>query len=149
MNTHPLTRNTIYAEQAEIIAHESFEGEQYLLKLHAPKTASHALPGSFIHIQCGPELLMRRPMSIMRTHTKAGNIDVLYKIHGLGTELLSTRKNSELIDILGPIGKPFRLDNYPKFPLLIGGGVGMPPMIFLAEHILTDMECSQSMQLPS
>ena len=136
MPVHPPTRNTIYAEQAEIVAQEAYEGKQYLLKLHAPKTARYALPGSFIHMQCGSELLMRRPMSIMRANAETGTIDVLYKVHGLGTELLSTRKAGEFIETLGPIGKPFKLDNYPEYPLLIGGGVGMPPMLFLAEHIL-------------
>jgi dihydroorotate dehydrogenase electron transfer subunit len=65
----------------------------------------------------------------------AGWIDLLYKAHGIGTTLLSTRKVGERIDLIGPIGVPFKLDQYKKYPLLIGGGVGIPPMVFLAEHI--------------
>ena len=115
--------------------HESYPGEQYVIRLHAPQTAEHAKPGSFVHIQCGSELLMRRPMSIMRVDTRTGSIDILYKAHGLGTSRLAQKNIDDSLDLLGPIGVPFKLENYRKFPLLIGGGVGIPPMIFLAEHI--------------
>jgi dihydroorotate dehydrogenase electron transfer subunit len=74
-------------------------------------------------------------MSIMRSGAEQGWIDILYKVHGHGTGLLSRRKPKETINLLGPIGVPFKLTGYRKRPLLIGGGVGIPPMVFLAEHI--------------
>jgi len=132
---HPESRNTLHLEQAELLEHTAFAGDQYYMRLQAPLTASRAQPGSFIHMQCDTELPMRRPMSIMRVDKKAGWIDLLYKAHGIGTTLLSTRKVGERIDLIGPIGVPFKLDQYKKYPLLIGGGVGIPPMVFLAEHI--------------
>ena len=132
---HPITRDTVFAEQAKILMHDNYAEEQYVLRLHAPQTATHACPGSFIHLQCDTELFMRRPMSIMRANNDAGWIDILYKAHGDGTSRLSQKKIDDIVDLLGPIGVPFKLKNYKKFPLLIGGGVGIPPMIFLAEHI--------------
>ena len=132
---HPESRNTLHLEQAELLEHTAFAGDQYYMRLQAPLTAAHAQPGSFIHMQCDTELPMRRPMSIMRVDKKAGWIDLLYKAHGIGTTLLSTRKVGERIDLIGPIGVPFKLEQYKKYPLLIGGGVGIPPMVFLAEHI--------------
>lgn len=132
---HPETRNTIYVEQAKIITQHTYAEQQFLITMQAPKTAVHAKPGSFVHIQCGSDIMMRRPMSIMRTNQDDGTIDILYKVHGHGTELLTSRSPGDVIDLLGPIGKPFKLEAYRKTPLLIGGGVGMPPMIFLAEHI--------------
>lgn len=140
---HPATRNTINAEDAQIISHQAYEGKQHIMQLRAPDTASSALPGNFIHLVCDPSLPMRRPMSIMRADKKTGSIDILYKVHGHGTSLLSQRKTGESINLLGPIGKPFKLNNYRKRPLLIGGGVGIPPMVFLAEHIRNlDEECN-------
>src|SRR5690606_18048364 len=59
-------RDTIFVEDAKVLAHQSFPGEQYILRVHAPKCAANALPGSFVHISCDPALPMRRPMSIMR-----------------------------------------------------------------------------------
>ncbi|MCS3903242.1 dihydroorotate dehydrogenase electron transfer subunit [Methylohalomonas lacus] len=132
---HPATRDTIFPEQAPILLHEAFAGDQHIIRLQAPEIAAHAQPGSFVHMQVHPTLLMRRPMSIMRANPKAGWIEILYKAHGEGTRLLSERRIDELVDLIGPIGTPFKLDGYRRRPLLIGGGVGMPPMIFLAEHI--------------
>ncbi len=132
---HPESRSTLHLEQAKLLDHTAFEGDQYYMRLQAPLTASLAAPGKFIHIKCDNNLPMRRPMSIMRADKKAGWIDFLYKVHGIGTTRLSTRNVGERIDLIGPIGMPFKLDQYKKYPLLLGGGVGIPPMIFLSEHI--------------
>jgi dihydroorotate dehydrogenase electron transfer subunit len=76
---------------------------------------------------------MRRPISIMRTSAEYGWVDFLYKALGEGTQLLALRQPGEYISVLGPIGTPFEIRE--KRPLLIGGGVGMPPMIFIAESL--------------
>lgn len=128
-------RGTIFIEDAKILQHVEFEGDQFILKLAAPRTAKKALPGGFVHLQCDDLLPMRRPMSLMRVDAKKGEVDILYKKHGHGTALLSQRKEGETLSLMGPIGIPFKLENYRKKPLLIGGGVGLPPMVFLAEHI--------------
>ena len=133
--SHPATRNTLFVEQAEVILHDAYPEHQYHMQLRAPETAARAQAGQFVHMQCHPSLLMRRPMSIMRANASKKTIDILYKVHGQGTQLLATRAAGEIIDLIGPIGQPFKLDNYRKRPLLIGGGVGIPPMVFLSEHL--------------
>jgi hypothetical protein len=79
---------------------------------------------------------MRRPMSIMR----AGDdwIEILYKTVGQGLTLLSHKRPGDVISVLGPIGKPFTLDPARPNALLIGGGVGIPPMVFLADAMRHD-----------
>ncbi len=129
------TRNTINLEEAEILAHQSFAGDQFLLRLYAAEIAAAARAGSFVHLRCDPALPMRRPMSIMRASAEEGWLDILYKAHGAGTRLLARRTVGDTLSLLGPIGVPFRQGNYKSRPLLIGGGVGIPPLIFLAEHI--------------
>lgn len=128
-------RNTIFLEQAEVLAHEAFAGDQYIMRLHAPKTALAAQAGSFVHISCDPLLPMRRPLSIMRSGGKAGWIDLLFRVFGHGTALLARRQPGEILSLLGPIGVPFT--PHPERPrtLLLGGGVGIPPMVFLAETL--------------
>ena len=133
--TIPKTRNTLYVEQANLISHKAYQGEQYHMILKAPETSAHAKPGQFVHIQCNESIFMRRPMSIMRSDSKNKIIEILYKVHGAGTDALSNKRIGEKIDLIGPIGQPFKMKGYKKRPLLIGGGVGIPPMIFLAEHI--------------
>ncbi len=132
---HPPQRDTIELEQAEIISQQAFDGDQYILRIQAPACARLARAGQFVHLSCGPELAMRRPLSIMRIDPDKGWVDFLYKAVGQGTRLLAQRKSGESISVLGPIGQPFTPD--PKRPrsLLLGGGVGMPPMLFLAEHL--------------
>lgn len=131
MNTS--SRNTIFVEDALILSHEQYEGEQFILRVMAPKCAAHAVAGQFAHIQCDPQRPMRRPISIMRVSATGGWVDFLYKRLGEGTALLADRKPGERLSMFGPIGKPFSVQR--SRPLLIGGGVGMPPMIFLAEEL--------------
>lgn len=131
-------RGTIYPEQAEILSHQACAGEQYILRVQAPNCAANALPGSFAHIQVAASQPLRRPISIMRTSTQEGWVEFLYKAVGAGTRLLALRKPGEALDMLGPIGTPFSFNRKRSLPLLIGGGVGMPPMIFAAQILRLD-----------
>jgi len=128
-------RGTIFTEDAEVLSHERFEGSQFILKLRAPKCARAASAGSFVHLSCDASLPMRRPLSIMRAHPEQGTIEVLYKIVGPGLELLSQKKPGDRLSSLGPIGNGFVPHPQKPRTLLVGGGVGIPPMIFLAETL--------------
>ncbi|MES9990572.1 MAG: dihydroorotate dehydrogenase electron transfer subunit [Candidatus Thiodiazotropha sp.] len=133
-------RDTIFLEEAEILSHQAFAGEQFIMRLLAPHCAAKALPGSFAHITCDPQLALRRPISIMRSSVKSGWIDLLYKRVGRGTGLLSQRTPGEKLSLLGPIGTPFKPSPKRRKPLLIGGGVGMPPMVFLADAMRKEQD---------
>ena len=78
---------------------------------------------------------MRRPLSIMRTDPEAGTVEFLYKIVGDGLRLLAGRRPGDVISMLGPIGVPFHPDPARPRCLLLGGGVGIPPMVFLADRL--------------
>ncbi|MES9855002.1 MAG: dihydroorotate dehydrogenase electron transfer subunit [Sedimenticola sp.] len=144
MSTNKNHRDTIFMEEAEVLSHDAFDGEQHILRVQAPECASTARPGSFVHVQCAPSKPLRRPISIMRTSPSSGWVELLYKAVGAGTRLLSERLQGERISILGPIGRPFQVRPERRRPLLIGGGVGMPPMVFLAE-VLADNPAYQPM----
>lgn len=129
------SRNTIFIEDGEILQRQAFDEEQFILRVYAPKCARDALPGQFVHIQCDPQCLMRRPLSIMRVSLVEGWVELLYKAVGDGTALLAKRKVGESVNLMGPIGRPFELNKKRPKALLLGGGVGIPPMICLAELI--------------
>jgi len=129
-------RNTIFAEDAEVLSQIPHEGGQFILRLSAPKCATNATPGSFAHVACHAELPMRRPLSIMRASPEEGWVEFLYKIVGHGLKYLSQLEPGDRVSILGPIGQGFRLHPEHDCPLMIGGGVGIPPMVFLAESIV-------------
>lgn len=133
-----MTRNTICLEKAVVISQKSFAGDQHILRVHAPKCAGRARPGSFVHLTCHPTILMRRPLSIMRTDRKKGWLEFLYKPVGTGLNLLTQRNEGEILSMLGPIGNGFKPDPSRPFILAIGGGVGIPPVIFLADNLQND-----------
>ena len=131
-------RGTILLEQGRVLSHLHFDGEQHVLRLSAPRCAARATPGSFVHLRCAEQLPMRRPLSIMRADAADGWIELLYKVTGAGTRALAAAAESSSLSVLGPIGTGF--SPHPQRPraLAIGGGVGIPPMVFLAERLLAD-----------
>jgi dihydroorotate dehydrogenase electron transfer subunit len=128
-------RGTILLEDAPILAHSHFDGDQHVLRLQAPGCAARAVAGSFVHLLCAAELPMRRPMSIMRADREAGWIELLYTVVGAGTRALAAQRPPACLSVLGPIGVGFNPHAERPRVLGIGGGVGIPPLIFLAEQL--------------
>ncbi|MGA9851520.1 MAG: dihydroorotate dehydrogenase electron transfer subunit [Gammaproteobacteria bacterium] len=137
MNSKPY-RGTIFLEDSQVLEQEKFPGEQYVLRILAPRCAAAALPGSFIHVTCDAALPMRRPMSIMRVSKEDGWVECLYKVVGEGSRLLAQHQRGDVVSSLGPIGNPFVSHPERPQPFMIGGGVGIPPMIFLADALRHD-----------
>lgn len=133
--SHKTQRGSIVVEDTEILERQAFEGDQVILRVQAPEMAARARAGQFAHIQCDPALPMRRPLSIMCVSATSGWVDFLFKVLGEGTRLLAQRKPGEKLSMMGPIGVPFESHLRHPRPLLIGGGVGIPPMVFLAESL--------------
>jgi dihydroorotate dehydrogenase electron transfer subunit len=146
---HPAHRQTIGLESATVLSHQACEGNQYILRLQAPGCAAGARAGQFVHLSCDPLLAMRRPLSIMRVDAASGWVELLYKTVGQGTRLLARRTVGEAVSLLGPIGRPFTADPQRPRALLLGGGVGMPPMIFLADYLRQLEDCSPLVLLGS
>jgi len=99
--------------------------------------ASQAVPGQFIHL-CIPDRnqpFLRRPLSIANAHKATGKIDIVYRVVGEGTRQISKLKHGDLIDCMGPLGVGFTLRG--KKPLLVGGGMGIAPLVFLSEQMKT------------
>ena len=132
---HPAHRGSICLEEGKILAHETHAGDQFVLRIAAPKCAARATAGCFVHLQVDDAIPMRRPLSLMRADATAGWIEILYKIVGPGLDALSRRRVGETLSVLGPIGHGFTPHTDRPRALLIGGGVGIPPMIYLAETL--------------
>jgi dihydroorotate dehydrogenase electron transfer subunit len=129
-------RGTIFVEDAELLSQQEFPGRQFVIRLRAPQCAAAATPGSFAHLTCDPLLPMRRPLSIQRADVTAGWIEILYKIVGPGLEALSKQPIGATLSVMGPIGQGFRPSPARPRTLLVGGGVGIPPIVFLAESLV-------------
>lgn len=131
-------RDTIFVEDATVTDVATFPGNQYVLRLQAPEIARRAVAGSFVHVRCDPAIPMRRPLSIMRADAREGWLEILFKIVGSGLRSLGHRKTGDVMSVLGPIGNGFRPSTARPCTLLVGGGVGIPPMVFLAETLWRD-----------
>ena len=127
-------RDTISVNECQILAHYKYEAEQFIITLACPEIANTTLPGQFVHLSVSGMLAMRRPISVMSVDKTNGTFDLLYKIVGEGTRQLAERKIGDILSAIGPIGNGFKMTD-KKNPLLIGGGVGMPPIIAIAQYI--------------
>lgn len=129
------SRDSIFLENAAVVSRTEYAAGQFVLRLQAPLCAARATAGSFVHIQCHALMPMRRPLSIMRAHAVDGWIEVLFKIVGDGLSALSEKAVGERVSVMGPVGKGFSAHEDRPKTLLLGGGVGIPPMVFLAEEL--------------
>lgn len=133
----------IQLEDCQVLAHYKYNGNQRILTLSSEKIPQLTRAGQFVHLTVDESLKMRRPISIMSVDIENNSFDLLYKIVGVGTEKLATRQIGDIISVLGPIGNGFKMIENSK-PLLIGGGVGMPPMVAIAQSIKNSNLASES-----
>jgi dihydroorotate dehydrogenase electron transfer subunit len=124
------TINNAEHSTCSVISNSELMPGVFLMWLEAGDIAVKSKPGQFIMIQCGDDTLLRRPISIHRT--EGGNLAVLYARLGIGTQWLSKQKEQASIDILGPLGNGYTVDDEDKNLLLIAGGMGIAPLTFLA-----------------
>jgi dihydroorotate dehydrogenase electron transfer subunit len=107
-------------------------GDCHRLLLEAPQLARAARAGQFVHVlsraRQNTAPLLRRAFSILSVQD--GCIEILYRALGRGTILMSRWQPGQIVDLLGPLGKPFAAPEHPV--LLVGGGVGTPPLVMLA-----------------
>lgn len=122
----------------KIIENKKVAQRFYKMRIEAPYIAGKAQPGQFVEVKCscGTDPLLRRPLGVHRI-LKNG-IELLYEIVGKSTELLSEKKRGGCLDIIGPLGNGFIYDPKalrPYAPILVAGGIGVAPLMALAEKI--------------
>ena len=106
----------------------------YSMWLDAPEMAKAAAPGQFIAVYTNDQSkLLPRPISICEADKENGRLRIVYRIAGAGTKEFSAYKEGDTLDIMGPLGNGFPLKKKKAF--LIGGGIGIPPMLELAKNL--------------
>jgi dihydroorotate dehydrogenase electron transfer subunit len=129
------TRLSKTVAQGIVVEHFSLAPMVKRLTLGAPAIARSAKPGQFVHVRVGESYhpLLRRPLSIAEVDREVGNISIIYRIVGQGTALLASLPPGEFVDCMGPLGNGF--DMAAERPLLVGGGMGLAPLLFLAKAL--------------
>mgnify|MGYP001131746392 CR=1 FL=1 len=103
----------------------------HLLRMNAPEIAAESRPGQFVTIHCGPDTLLRRPLSIHRA--SGASIELLFQVVGAGTQWLANQGEGGSLDMLGPLGNGFSIGSGARQLLLVAGGIGIAPLVYLAE----------------
>lgn len=128
-------------QRAPVLFNREIAADHFQMRLKAPAAARRARPGQFVHVlcdgtdSCGRSPLLRRPLSLSDADPRRGTIDFIYKVVGLGTEVLAQVRAGEKVDFLGPLGRPFTAPARNRVVCLVGGGVGIPPLYFLAKSL--------------
>lgn len=142
--------------------------QHFLLCIDVGENFPPSRPGQFIQINCRPSdsvvdpiehawsgekppefvhpevvarpALLRRPFSLAGRHTREGHavLEIIQRVVGTGSEYLSTLREGETVDVLGPLGNAFTWKDDIELAILVGGGVGIPPMQYLAEGLFLD-----------
>jgi len=113
----------------EIIENSLLIDNIFSITVKSPELAKKAVAGQFIHIKCGEARLLRRPISIC--YVKDDKVNFVFETKGEGTKWLSMQSYGQILDILGPLGNGFDMPN--EDIIVVGGGVGTPPMLFAAQ----------------
>ena len=128
-----------YKETAVILEQREISEQIYSLWLHADDIVREARPGQFVSVYCRDESrLLPRPISICELDKESGRLRLVYRAVGAGTQEFSGYGPGETLELIGPLGNGFPLDKGYEKPLLIGGGIGVPPMVELAKWLPGD-----------
>jgi dihydroorotate dehydrogenase electron transfer subunit len=122
--------------QCEVLAYRKV-GQYHSLTFVAPEMAERTQPGQFVSVGVAASgALLRRPFSVFSVSQHgpwAGTVEIIFDVVGPGTAWLATRTKHDVVDIVGPLGKPFPLPAQPVTCLLVGGGYGAAPLLYLAQ----------------
>jgi dihydroorotate dehydrogenase electron transfer subunit len=105
----------------------------YLLSLHPSEKIKRPRPGTFFMVEVakGPDPLLKRPLSVHRW--LGGDFQLLYRVAGKGTDILSRKKPGDVLEVLGPLGNGFPFKRKTGRVILVAGGIGIAPVFGLAE----------------
>ncbi len=125
----------------KIIKSEMLAENIHLLRIESEEIACNATPGQFVNVRCsdGLDAYLRRPISICRTNPSQKTFDIVYMNRGKGTKLLCGFDDGDMIDVMGPLGKGFTLPESGERIAVVGGGIGVFPLLYLLE-VCADVE---------
>jgi len=128
---------TMKLVDAAVVSNDEVWNGARLMWVRAPDIAALARAGQYVMVRCGDgqEMVLRRPLSVHRV-SGDGGVAFLFSVVGSGTEWLAERKPEETLDLLGPLGNGFQVDDDAENLLLVAGGIGIAPLVALAEWVV-------------
>ncbi len=126
----------MHQTESRVVDKQEVAEDIFKLTLYAPEVARAAKPGQFVHLQCGENqsYILRRPFSVHQV-IGADAFDILVRVVGEGTKWLATRRPKDSIDLIGPLGSGYQVASGLKRAMIVAGGMGVAPLIFLASKL--------------
>ncbi len=138
MITHEFSTHRRYEQTATVLTHTRIVNNEFKLVIRAPKVAQSASPGQFLEVLTGENYspLLRRPFSIFDSDVDAGTISIVYVARGSFTSGLARLGTGDNLSVIGPLGVGYQWQSeQPRRHILVAGGIGAPPLHFLAQTI--------------
>ena len=123
-----------YCDKYPIIEKKSISRDTFSITIYAPEAAKAAHAGQFANISA-PGFTLRRPISICEFSRSRGTLRFVFEVRGKGTEAISRLNVGDNLDVLGPLGNGFAIPDSARRAVLVGGGIGVPPMLGLAKKL--------------
>ena len=118
----------------QIRSMEQLTAAAWSMVIECPDVAAKAQPGQFVNLLPDGNFTLRRPISICGIDPEAGTLRIVFEVRGKGTEALSKLRAGDTVNMLAPLGHGFTLPAPDSRVILIGGGIGTPPMVPLAQY---------------
>lgn len=115
-----------------VIRKTALAREIYDFTIYCPEIAAQAEMGQFVNV-AAEGYSLRRPISLCGIDKENGTIRIVFEVRGKGTKEISSLAEGDMIDLIAPLGKGFRTEGC-KTAILVGGGIGTPPMVPIAKH---------------
>jgi dihydroorotate dehydrogenase electron transfer subunit len=125
-----------------VVKTEKLTENIHKLTIESEHIASTASAGQFVNVLCSEksQAILRRPISICSVNRAKGRYDIVFQVKGIGTELLAQKKVGDGLDVIGPLGKGFDIDESYKSIAVVGGGIGIFPLLFLLAESKADVK---------
>ncbi len=128
----------MFDERVAILENRKINPHYYKLAFSSKRLSRHVTAGQFFNLKLddSTDPFLRRPFSYYRI--RGTKVEILYAVLGRGTALLARKRPGDLVEVLGPLGRPFSKNIKGKKRVMVGGGVGVPPLVFLAETLKSE-----------
>ena len=140
VNSNPKhTENHSHLLKCKVLSVSELAPEIFRIRFINEKLAVHTLPGQFINIKVTESdyPLWRRPFSIHNVSNEENWVEILFRVVGKGTHILSQYSPGQYLDILGPLGNHFVINTiYERSGIMVAGGLGIAPFLFLSKKLL-------------
>lgn len=123
--------------KAKILVNQRIAPDHHKMVLELEGFKGAIKPGQFFHIRSGTDYdpLLRRPLSLHRLGDRPNVVELLYKIVGRGTHLMSRRSKGTYLDAIGPLGNGFKIEKAQENFIIVAGGMGIAPLLALCDEL--------------